>query len=365
VDAYGTVRLYGRVAHAGRRHHTPRRRVGPRLSEAAARRLVEADLRALAARLRADDPPDPRRDATTLGPWLERWIEGERGKVERSSWNAYDALLRLHVVPYLGHLRLSQLRPPVLLAWRAALARDGRSPDRIRKAETVLRLALKDAAAAEYPVPDALFRLERVGVKREKRPHVTEAQFLKLCAVAPEPWRTVYATAFYGMLRDGELRGLDWGHVLWASGQLDVRQQYARDRSEKAPKHGSAGIVDVPAEVVVLLDAHRRRLELGLGRPVRPDDAVFPGPRGGRWSHEGARQTLKRHLKEARLPADLTWHSFRRGGATAHSAEAIDPFTLQQLMRHTTLGTTEGYLRPVVRGGKEAAERLAKRVRGS
>jgi integrase len=74
---------------------------------------------------------------------------------------------------------------------------------------------------------------------------------------------------------------------------------------------------------------------------------------------------LKRHLKAAGLPDELTWHSFRRGGATAHSAEAVDPFTLQQLMRHSSLAVTESYLRPVVRGGKAAAERLGKRVRGT
>ncbi|HEY3078583.1 MAG TPA: hypothetical protein VGM69_01625 [Chloroflexota bacterium] len=96
------------------------------------------------------------------------------------------------------------------------------------------------------------------------------------------------------------------------------------------------------------------------GAPVLPDDPVFTfGLR--RITYEKARRMLKHHLALAGLPEDLGWHSFRRGGATAHAA--VDPLTLRQLLRHTDLDTTMGYLRPVVRGGREAAERAAAALR--
>jgi integrase len=115
---------------------------------------------------------------------------------------------------------------------------------------------------------------------------------------------------------------------------------------------------------MAVLDTHRRRTEAALGDPVAPDEPVFLA-RGRRLRYEWPRAMLKRHLREAGLPEGLSWHSFRRGGATAHAGAEVNPLTLRQLMRHSDLGTTMKYLRPVVKGGKEAAERLAERVRRS
>src|SRR5262245_16332321 len=366
VDRYGTVRYYGRLQHAGVRYATPRVRVGDGVTEAQAKRRVEADLRVLAAQVRAGTVGPAER--TTLAVWLERWERAtdDRDDLEPSSKARYRALLAMHVTPYLGHFLLSQVRPAAVQAWRERLRDEGRSAATVRAAEGVLRAALKAAGAAEHAVSEALFKTRRTPKPKgaPPPPHLTEGQFVRLLEVAPEPWRTVYAVAYFAMARDGELRGLDWRHVLWTSGQVEISRRVGGRRTEKAPRHHRTGVVDVPAEVVELLSAHRVREEARLGRAVKPTDPVFAGPHG-RWSHEGARGALKRHLRAAGLPEDLSWHSFRRGGATAHSAEEVDPFTLQQLMRHADLATTQSYLRPVVRGGKAAAERLAKRVRGA
>jgi integrase len=339
------------------------------LSEAGARRKAHEHLRALVRSLDAGETPDPARDRTTLADWVAVWSEETRAALDApSSWPRYRDLLEHHVLPTLGRLRLTAIRPPQVLAWRDWMRTDHgplRRPSsavEIRRAEALLRQVLKAAGAREHAVSEAVFKMAHVKAKSTKRPGLDAAQFLALVGASGEPWRTMYVVAYYAMTRDGETRGLTWERVLWASNQVDVAQQIDRAGTVRAPKHGSSGLVDVPAEAVAVLAAHRVRVEAELGRPVRPDEFVFTR-RGRPIDQKAALTALKADLRRAGLPDSIAWHSFRRGGATAHAAAAVDPLTLRQLMRHTDLDTTTAYLRPVVRGGREAAERMAERVR--
>jgi integrase len=339
------------------------------LSEAGARRKAAEHLRALVRALDAGETPDPARDRTTLAEWVAVWSAEKRAALDApSSWLRYRDLLDHHVLPTLGRLRLTALRPPQVLAWRdwmrsahGPLKRPSSAVE-IRRAEALLRQILKAAGAREYVVAESIFKMVHVKARHAKRPGLDAAQFLALVAASGEPWRTMYVVAYYAMTRDGETRGLTWERVLWASNQVDVAQQIDRAGTVRAPKHGSSGLVDVPAEAVAVLAAHRVRVEAELGRPVAPGEFVFA--RDGRpIDQKAAWAALKADLARAGLPNSIAWHSFRRGGATAHAAAAVDPLTLRQLMRHTDLDTTALYLRPVVRGGREAAERMAERVR--
>ncbi len=51
----------------------------------------------------------------TLGEWLTgSWLPTMRTQIRASTWDSYDRLMRLHVIPTLGHRPLHQLTPPML-----------------------------------------------------------------------------------------------------------------------------------------------------------------------------------------------------------------------------------------------------------
>jgi hypothetical protein len=51
----------------------------------------------------------------TLGEWLtDSWLPTMRTQIKASTWDSYDRLMRLHVIPTLGHRLLQQLTPPML-----------------------------------------------------------------------------------------------------------------------------------------------------------------------------------------------------------------------------------------------------------
>src|SRR5712692_2264136 len=104
-----------------------------------------------------------------VGEYLEQWLAHVRGRVRATTYEGYEALVRLHGTPRLGHIPLDRLRPlhiqrayAELLQDPAAGARGRLSAKTVANLHRVLRQAFgqavrwqlissNPAAAAEPP----------------------------------------------------------------------------------------------------------------------------------------------------------------------------------------------------------------------
>src|SRR5262249_35417653 len=185
---------HGAGAGAGVRYRARAVPVKRGMPEAPARRLAAEHLRALLRGLDANRPPDPARDRTTLAAWAPQWQELKKPELTAGSRERYANLLEYHVLPYLGALRLDALRPGHVLWWRERLlTEDGppgkpRAPVEVRAAETLLRAMLRDAAAHEHSVSEAIAKMRHLKAQHAKPSAFTGAQFLRLLeAAAADP----------------------------------------------------------------------------------------------------------------------------------------------------------------------------------
>lgn len=348
-------------------HSAPGVGVKRGMTESQARRLAEGRLRDLVRRLDAGDTPDPTRDRMVLDAWIALWSAAKEDSLpaDTTSWALYERALRLHVGPYLGHLRLVALRPRHLVDWRAELRRDGRSVGTIRYAEKLLKRLLKDARAQDYPVSSAVVDLAPLAPEKtdQERPHLTEAGLRLLRGVAPEPWRTMWLVAFVAALRFGELAGLRWRHVLWTAGRLDVQEQQHRSRRPTAPKAGSRGHVLIPAEAIEALKAHLDREQAG-GRRCALEDRVFLLASGKPLNYTAVWRALKDQVKAAALDERIATHAFRHGAGFAAAADEAPLLGIRDQLRHKNISTTGIYVAHRDEAGQSVvAERLGKRVR--
>lgn len=71
-----------------------------------------------------------RSDRLTTGAFLAKWIEGVRTSVRASTWRRYEIIVRVQLLPYLGHVRLARMQPADLSAAYAKMldAGLGREP---------------------------------------------------------------------------------------------------------------------------------------------------------------------------------------------------------------------------------------------
>lgn len=65
----------------------------------------------------------------TVGEYMERWLEdAARPAIRRSTYIRYDSIIKNHITPHVGHLKLAQLNPGQVQSLYRLLEKKGASP---------------------------------------------------------------------------------------------------------------------------------------------------------------------------------------------------------------------------------------------
>jgi integrase len=191
----------------------------------------------------------------------------------------------LHITPFLGALRLSQLTVPLVRGFEDRLRQDGRSLVMVRKVRRSLGGILANAQECGLVAQNVVYSLRRRGGSRRAEGNgklkvgidiPAPAEMRAIVGKLSGRYRTLLLTAIFTGLRASELRGLRWVDIDLKRGELHVRQRADRYGKIGRPK-SEAGerTVPLPPMVIAALREHQlasRRSELGL---------AFPNIRGG------------------------------------------------------------------------------------
>jgi integrase len=266
-----------------------------------------------------------------------------------SAIRSYDEALRLHVLPAIGAMRLSDVKHRHVQQIADRLQSEGKSPSTTRNAIIPVRVLYRRAVrAGEVTVsPCADIELPAVRGRREQIPSPQESA--SLLAALPERDRALWATALYAGLRRGELRALRWEDIDLRAGVIRVRRSMDIRGPIIAPK-SAAGTRTVPIAKVLRshLKAHRLRngsslYVFGAGdRPFEPTSTA---------------ERARKAWAAARLhPIGL--HDARHAAASVLIAAGVNVKALSTYMGHSSITITldrYGHLFP---GNEEEAAEL-------
>jgi integrase len=184
-----------------------------------------------------------------------------------SAIRSYDEALRVHVLPAIGAMRLSEVRHRHVQQLVTRLRAAGKSPSTIRNAVMPLRViyrrAIRDGEVTVNPC--ANLELPAVRGRRERIPSPQESA--ALLESVPEHDRALWATALYAGLRRGELRGLEWGDVDFGADVIRVSRAIDARGSVIEPK-SLAGKRTVPIPRALRGHLLEQRLRNGAARYV-------------------------------------------------------------------------------------------------
>jgi integrase len=146
----------------------------------------------------------------------------------------------------------------------------GLQPSTVHNKLDPLRVLFRRAIRDELVQVDPILHLELPRVRGRRERIASPEQAEALIDALPIEDRALWATAFYGGLRRGELRALRWRHVDFDSGVLRVSEHWDDREGAQAPKT-EAGRRVVPIAARLRAELVRHKLATGRG----DDDLVF------------------------------------------------------------------------------------------
>jgi len=157
----------------------------------------------------------PSPEKLTLDRHLERWLaDVVQPSVRPRTHKGYSDVARLHLLPTLGKVKLTQLQPNQVQQLYGQLTASGLAPKSVRNVHAVLRRALNQAVDWNL-VPRnvaTLAKPPRVARKEVEVLSPAEVRIL-LAAARGDRWEALIATALATGMRQGELLGLKWADV--------------------------------------------------------------------------------------------------------------------------------------------------------
>ena len=299
--------------------------------------------------------------------WIKRCNEK---KLEQSTIGAYEEHCNLHIYPFVGAKKLSDLNTPSINAFADRLREEGRSPEMVRRVVRSLGAIFREARRRGLSSVDPTAGLDlHLPGREDPRPVApTKAELQAIIGGATGRWRPLVLVAIFCGLRASELRGLRWDDVDFDARQINVTQRadiyhkIGRLKSKSAYR-------SIPCPSLVL-NALR---EWKLACPKGDLDLVFPNGSG---NVEALSNIMQRGFEPLQVAAGVVdaegatkygMHALRHACASLWIENGMNPKRIQKLMGHSTIQMTfdvYGHLFADADGDQRAAEDIQVRLLG-
>ncbi len=316
-----------------------------RTSEEVARKL-----RGITAAVDAGTWQEPQR--MPLGEWLDTWLAEYCLGVKPSTLKTYSDVVKNHIRPALGAVKLCELQPHMVQRFLNGLQR-GASPlsaKSVKNVHGVLSKALAEAVRVKYmPVnPSTGCILPKV-TREEIHPFEAEEITRFLEAIKDSPFESLFFVAINTGMRISELLGLRWSRVDFKKGTIKVDAQLlclrgkGTQRTLGPTKNGKARTFKAaPAVMECLRAVERQQKEWRLRAGEvwdNPLGLVFTSETGGDIPHI----TIEHHFARVLAAAGIVTHRFHdlRHTFTVEGIKAgVDVKTLSAMLGHSSVAFT-------------------------
>jgi integrase len=316
----------------------------------------EAGAHAEADRLRSSiyGPRYTRRDSeVTIREYAGSWLRFMGALVKPSTQRSYEGVLRLHIVPALGGVRLVELNRAAVKRFIADKLAAGLSRNTVRLIRAVLRGLLAEAVGDGILASNAAADIGRRGTLRHLTPSESEralrvkamtqeqlGRFLEAARTVTPGHHLLFLILAKTGLRLGEALALESSAVDYGRRVIHVRRNVTRGYVG-TPKSGRDRHVDMSRGASDALEAHELALrKRALRQGVMKPDLVFPSRSWTMRDGVNVGRAFRRALATAALPDHFSPHSLRHTYACHMLAAGADVHYLQQQLGHADIRLT-------------------------
>lgn len=287
----------------------------------------------------------------TLGQFLEEWLKSAAKQTMRATtYDGYTRSIHHRIIPELGHIKLTDLKPIHVQKFYSKLVDEGMSAEYIRFLHSILRSALNTAVKWQLIQKSIMTSVEVPRLSRKEKQTWTleqAQQFLEYAKQKGTRRYIVYLLAIYTGMRRGEIFGLRWKDIdfengkisinqtlSWVSGQGHVFQEAKTKRS-----HRSISISDFVLEELKRHRLEQRKEKLRMGELYNDQDLVAASAYGKPMTPNGVVKYFKKLTIEADLPI-MRFHDLRHTHATIMLKLGEHPKIVSERLGHSTIQMT-------------------------
>lgn len=326
----------------------------------------------------------------TVSQWLDCWLENYTGNLKYRTIQNYQKICRLHLIPYIGKIKLSALTPvDVQMLLNRSAKKNCRgnknkqkqlSPNTVRLIHGTLSKALNCAVQQGLLKTNPAARAVLPKEEKVEIVPLTDAQisdFLKVCAT--DEYGDILQLILFTGLREGEAAGLCWDCVDFKNSALTINKQLqfrsAKDGGYQfvSTKNGKARTLTAPPFVMQILKRQEEKQILArfaageAWQGWQTADEMKTAPVFTRADGQPiALITMYLHFKRiaAQIGApDARVHDLRHTFAVLSLQNGDDIKTLQTNLGHATAAfTMDVYAHTSDRMKQEAANRMQKYI---
>ena len=199
-------------------------------------------------------------DNMKLGEYLGRWLsDSVRDTVKATTYETYERLMRLHLAPTLGRVKLKNLTPTHVRGLYREKLDSGLSPTSVQRVHALLHKALKQAVHDGLVPRNVTEAVKAPRQSRNEIPTLTREQVrIFLSSAKVDRLEALYLLAIHTGLRQGELLGLKWSDIDLDRETLQVRRILSAARKDRdsqpqrATRAAACGLRRKPCKLYVI-----------------------------------------------------------------------------------------------------------------
>jgi integrase len=285
----------------------------------------------------------------TLAAFLTHWLDDSvKPMVKTKTWEGYESIVRIRIVPTLGIVKLQHLAPQQIKGLYTRLSQQGLAPRSIRHTHAVLHRALERAVRDGLIAKNPAALVDKPRAERRELRVLTQAEAAAFLNVTrTDPAYALYVVAISTGARLGELLGLRWSDIELDHGRVRVQRTLQRQRERgltfTQPKTSrSRRTILLSQRAIVALRQHKVQqdeVRASAGQDWHAGDLVFCGAHGGPLEPSAVTVRFKQALAASGLPT-MRFHDLRHTAATLLFAQNMNPKLVSEMLGHSTISIT-------------------------
>ena len=302
----------------------------------------------------------------TVKTYMEQWLSAKLLELKAGTYENYEELTHLYIIPAIGHYRLQKLTDAHIQDMYAKLPRH-LSPNTVRHIHCILSSALNTALRQHKIAANPLKLVTPPREVKQELAYLTLEQAQHLLAVAAgHPLECLLTLAIATGMRQGELLALRWTDIDFTKKTVHVTRSLSyhnpdgqgfKFREEEPKTASSRRTIPLPDFAIEALGRHRvRQLEQRLKAATWEDKGLIFTRKNGAylWAWFMVNLELRKLLSAAGLP-EIRFHDLRHTAATILLGLGVNPKVVQEWLGHSHISITLAIYAHVTEGMRQEA----------